>query len=122
MLILICGLPNAGKTTYSEQYSNVLHLDEIGSTLKVAEYITHINNDDIVIEGIFNTPESRERIIKAYNGKKTKCIFLDTPFEEILCRENRGRPKWLLQNAAKVFIPPTYEEGWDEIEVIVNGR
>ena len=27
-ITLICGLPNAGKTTYSRQFENVIHLDD----------------------------------------------------------------------------------------------
>ena len=28
-MILICGIPNAGKTTYSQRYSDVIHFDEV---------------------------------------------------------------------------------------------
>ena len=43
MLTLICGLPRAGKTTYSKQFENdgrykVIHLDTCG-TRKVNRYI-----------------------------------------------------------------------------------
>lgn len=72
---------------------------------------------DVVVEGVFATSESRKRLIIAYDGK-AKCIFLDVPLKEILRREDRGRPKWLLCNAMKHFIPPDYTEGWDEIEVV----
>lgn len=116
MLTLICGLPNAGKTTYSGQFANVLHLDEIGRTGRVADMVRGMT-EDVTIEGVFGTVESRKRLVEAYDGP-TRCVFLDVPFDEILRREDRGRAEWLLRNAAKRFTPPTYDEGWDEIEVM----
>lgn len=118
MFILICGLPNAGKTTYSQNFKNVLHIDEIGFNQIILDKLSKKHNDeDIIVEGIYGSPASRQKLVKAYQGK-TKCIFLDVPFEEIVRRENRGRAEFVLQSAAKHFMPPTYDEGWDEIEVI----
>ena len=116
MLTLICGLPNAGKTTYSKQYGDVLHQDDIGTTTNCVKAIEQINGD-VVIEGFFGTQEARSRVRSAHKGK-AKCIFLDISTEESIRRENRNRHPQILKNASRFFEPPSYSEGWDEIIVI----
>ena len=113
MLTLICGIPNAGKTT---KYPNALHLDEIGFIQTARELIKNMN-EDVIIEGVFAKPEQRKAICTAYNGF-TKCIFIDIPINESIRRETRNRPDWLLRNVVEHFEPPTCSEGWDEIEII----
>ena len=115
MLTLICGLPNAGKTTYSQRFENVIHLDEERRTSAVCDKVRGM--DEAVVEGGFNTAEKRGRLRSSYDGY-TRLIWLDTPLDECIRREDRGRPEFILRNAAKHFEPPTYDEGWDEIEVI----
>lgn len=116
MLTMICGIPNAGKTTYSKQFDNALHLDEIGTTSRVIEAIKQIDGN-VVIEGYFGTSDERSRVRAAHNGY-AKCIFLDVSVDESLRREDRNRHAGILRNAARFFQPPTYSEGWDEIIVI----
>lgn len=87
MLTLVCGIPNAGKTT---GYPDALHIDEIGFVHTAREIIKKINGD-VIIEGNFPTPLMREGIRTAYNGY-TKCIFIDISADESIRRENRGRP------------------------------
>lgn len=111
MFTLVCGLYNAGKTTYSLQFDNALHLDELGSTDKVCERM----EDEIVVEGVFGHPRQRKKLLAAYTGGYKRCIFLDVPLDEIIRREDRGRPKSYLRHHAATFQPPTYSEGWDEI-------
>lgn len=116
MLTMICGLPNAGKTTYSKRYKNVLHYDEIGTTTNVVKAIEKVNGD-VVVEGYFGTSNERKKVISAYGGKK-RCIFIDIPLEESIRRENRNRHPQILKNASRFFETPSYSEGWDEIIVI----
>lgn len=111
MLTLICGLPRAGKTTYSAQFPNVIHLDTSGAYRGVEHKIKSISGD-IVVEGVYHKREQRERIIKAYGGDGFKCIWLNTPQE--IRRTRRGWDK----RCDFTFDPPTYSEGWDEIIVI----
>lgn len=113
MLTLICGLPNAGKTS---GYPDALHLDEIGF-VQTARNIVKGMDGDVAIEGVFARPEQRRTMRTAYDGQ-AKCVFIDISADESIRRETRNRPDWLLRNAAERFIPPTYAEGWDEIEVI----
>lgn len=118
MLTVIIGLPNAGKTTYSERYNNVLHLDDIGRTENVINAINQAF-EDVIIEGYFGRADVRKRILHAYNGK-TKCIFLDISVEQSIQRENRNRNPQILRNAARFFETPNLDEGWDEI-IIIRG-
>lgn len=115
---MICGLPNAGKTTYSKRYEDALHQDEIGTIANIVKAIEQISGD-VVIEGYFGTKEERSRVISAYNGN-VKCIFIDISIEESIRRENRNRHPQILRNASRFFEPPTLDEGWDEI-IIIRG-
>lgn len=110
MLTLICGMPRAGKTTYAQSYDNVIHLDGLGYH-QVKERISQVYGD-VVVEGIYNDTRTRSRLVDAYKGTGTKCIWLDTPLEI-----RKKRPMWQ-PYFGMTFEPPTYDEGWDEIVVI----
>ena len=114
-MTLVCGLPNAGKTTYSQRFRNVIHLDEVGRTSRVCEMVS--GQDDVCVEGVFPTAWRRRRVRESYDGP-ARLIWLDMPPDECKRREDRGRPEFILENAARYFEPPTYDEGWDEIEII----
>ena len=120
-LILIIGLPNAGKTTYSGRYESVLHLDDFPwrwqPCLKAA---ATTEASELVVEGIYNFARRRMELLEALKDKPGKriCIWLDTPVEECVRREDRGRPDgivWMHQRQAQL---PTEDEGWDEIIVV----
>lgn len=116
MLTLICGLPNAGKTTYSQQFDNPLHLDEIGTADNVIDKMKQIDGD-VAVEGFFGTSCERRTIRSAYDGEAV-CIFIDISVEESIKRENRNRHPNILRNASKKFELPTLDEGWDRIIVV----
>lgn len=120
MLTLICGLPNAGKTTYSNLFDSVLHYDDILRLSKDERMQLYQQTDAECIEGIYNTKKSREIILEHTNRSCNICIWIDTPKEECIDRENRGRPSALVEHHAKIFEPPTLDEGWDEI-IIIRG-
>ncbi len=121
MFTLICGLPNAGKTTYSSQYDTVLHLDDfpynrfLNCNKAVAE-----SDGNIVVEGIYNLRCRRERLLEAVadKGVPKVCIWIDTPLEVCLERCKRGRAEHIVRKSAEMFQPPTLDEGWDEIIII----
>lgn len=112
MLTLICGLPNAGKTTH---YADALHQDEIGTIDRIISTIKDM--PDVTIEGYFGTVKERSRVMSAHKDK-AKCIFIDISADESIRRENRNRHPQILRNAARFFEPPTLSEGWDEIITI----
>lgn len=117
-MTLICGLPNAGKTTYSQRYQNVIHLDDFprNKFLNCNAFVS--TQDDCVVEGIYNLRCRRLRLLESYHGSAPRiCIWIDTPLEERLKRETRGRPSSVINSG---FQPPTLDEGWDEIIIVRN--
>ena len=121
MLTLICGIPNAGKTTFSFSFVNVIHLDDHKGTTEVCELVGGMEGS-VVVEGVFGSPEKRKRLLESYKGEGSRCYFLDVPLRESIRRENRGRSRFILENAYRRFEPPTHDEGWDEIIRIENGK
>lgn len=113
MLSLICGMPRAGKTTYSKRYDNVIHLDGIGYH-QVKRMVAEITTD-VAVDGIYNDSRTRERLATAYKGNGRRCIWIDTPLEI-----RKTRPMWQ-EYLGMEFEPPTFEEGWDEI-IIIRGE
>lgn len=116
MFTMICGLPNAGKTTFSKRFANALHQDDIGTLNRVIDAIKQTNGD-VVAEGYFGRSEERERVLATQSGWK-RCIFIDVTTDESIQREDRNRHPQILRNASMFFEPPTYSEGWDEIIII----
>lgn len=123
MLTLICGIPNAGKTTYSQRFENVIHTDEIepiGRSYVQGVYkILSEMDGDVCVEGTFLDKRGRGKLLDIYNGN-ARCIWLDTPLEECIRRENRGRGTLITRNCHACMQPPTLDEGWDEI-IIIRG-
>ena len=121
MLTLICGVPNAGKTTYSKQYPNVIHQDDIRPRDKSVSAIVEdmvSEQDDVCVEGIYLSARQRKRLSSAYKGDRKVCIWMDTPLDVCIARENRGRKNGLHIMCAKAIQPPTLDEGWDEIIIV----
>lgn len=122
-MVLICGLPNAGKTTYSANYDNVIHYDEVHAQKgqhpqKLLCEMVSKASQDVCVEGIFITARERRAVVQASNAEHKTCIWLNTPIDECMKRENRNRATCLIQSCAELFEPPTKSEGWDEIIVI----
>ena len=113
MITLICGHSRAGKTTYSQRFDNVLHLDEIHTTQRVIQLVK-AKDGDVVVEGIYYRPSERESLLHAYKGQGSRCICLDTPKE--VREERMGH----LIKHDYPFRYPTLDEGWDEL-IIIRG-
>jgi predicted kinase len=125
MFTLICGIPNAGKTTYSSKYSNVIHMDDVVPQKKGLAYEEVCDSlfkcdSDICLEGVFVASRIRRKLCESYKGEKI-CLWLDTPIEECIARENRHRGTFIISNCAQHFEPPTLDEGWNEI-IIIRGE
>ena len=123
-MYLICGIPNAGKTTYSAQFEHVIHFDDFKPSARHPnDQFQRCNqaaanaDDDVCVEGVYNSKRRRMELLKAVADKPGKriCIWLDTPVEECCRRETRHRPIGIVHAHARSFQPPTLDEGWDEI-------
>ena len=124
-MILICGIPNAGKTTYSARFENVLHFDDVKGGRhrrdKVVDAVAE--NNSLVVEGVYPTAKERRRL-PAASTERNVCIWLDVPVDECVRRElaGRNRSEHMVIWASERFEPPTLEEGWDEIVIIRGGN
>ena len=117
-ITLVCGLPNSGKTTYSTRYDTALHYDDISRlSIKERDDVYRASNAEC-FEGIFNTARSRRNILAQTKRERKVCIWINTPLEVCLARENRGRPPEVVLHHWQTFEPPTMDEGWDEVIVI----
>ena len=124
MITLICGIPNAGKTTYSKNFKSVLHLDDIKHSKSRYKSIIELasqSTGDICIEGVYSKAKQRTELLEACKDNSPKiCIWINTPLEECLEREKnyRKRSLGMVKRFHERFEEPTLEEGWDEIIII----
>ena len=123
-MVLIIGIPNAGKTTYSKRYTNVVHFDSVlGTNKQMREKVVEMvrNDPHLVVEGVYDKAIDRKNLVEVANTP-SKCIWLDTSMDICLKRERayRKRPEDLVVLAHNAFEPPTLDEGWDEI-IIIRG-
>lgn len=120
MILLICGVGRAGKTTYSEAFKDVIHFDLMGRMderyRNINEIVSH--KDNAIVEGIYNRKEFRIGLLNAYKGKDRKCVWINTPKPIVL--ERLAKDGIFATQEHFYFEPPTYSEGWDEI--IVTGE
>lgn len=128
MLTLICGLPNAGKTTYSSKYDTVIHFDNIpreGDQFENCNRLASEVQGDVCVEGVYNSVRRRKQLLEACKHQDRKvCIWIDTPLEECIRREReyRKRPIGIVHAHHKSFEKPTLDEGWDEVIAITKGE
>lgn len=123
MLTLICGVPNAGKTTYSKRFSNVIHLDDVKPNGKAPTKVIQDmveSQDDVCVEGTYLVARQRRELAAAYNGDRKICIWLDAPLEVCIAREDRGRSNSLHRLCNEAMQPPTLDEGWTEVIRVTN--
>ncbi len=117
MIRLICGRSRSGKTTYSKQFDNVLHLDAFGimpnNYNKLLKKVRKTDSD-LVIDGVYDTAKLRTDLLNAYNnGGEKICIWIDTPLDII-----KSRFYIVPSKHPYPFESPTLDEGWDEILII----
>jgi len=97
ILYLIIGLSNAGKTTYSSKFKNVIHRDDFTCNLSHRALMSFCRSicldDDLYIEGIYNTKRERKIFLNNIKADKYICIWIDTPLEECFKRDMRGRSR-----------------------------
>lgn len=115
-MTLICGLPNSGKTTYSNRYEDVIHLDDIRQYSECNKIVSA--KVDAVVEGVYNKRKHRLQLLSGCRDSYNVCIWMDTPIEECMNREMayRKRNCFIIYN--NKMEPPEFSEGWDEIIIV----
>lgn len=121
------GYPNSGKTTYSSNFENVIHHDDVSkygykkykSGFHYCEDQLRNMDGDVCVEGIYNTIVDRRRILNILKDKNYYkiCIWMDTSIEECRRRSKlyRFEPSFVIDHSIDIFQEPTYDEGWDQI-------
>jgi predicted kinase len=144
-LILLCGVPGSGKTTYAKDYvernSNTIHLssDAIRKelygdesiqgnpgevfTLMQKRAIEALNNGiDVIYDATNITRKDRSGIIGVCpKFAKIECHIVWAPIEECIERDSkRGRTvgKEVIDKMLKRFQAPYYDEDIDDIKII----
>ena len=145
-LIILCGIPGSGKTVYSKEYikthSNIIHLssDQIRAELYGDESIqgnpgevfslmqkravAALNDGyDVLYDATNITRKDRASIIGACpKFTKIECRIIWAPIEECIKRDaerERTVGKEIIDRMLKRFQAPYYDEGIDEIKVII---
>ena len=145
-LIVLCGLPGAGKSTYARQYvldhpeTKVLSSDGIRKELygdesiqgnpadvfdlmkrRAAEYLN--NGIDVIYDATGMMRMHRGEIVSYVpESVPKKCVVVWASIEECIERDNHRKRKVgkdIIEMLAKTFESPCYEEGFTEISVIM---
>lgn len=144
-LILLCGIPGSGKTTYAEKYinehDNTIHIssDKIREELWGNESIQGDNNEvfslmqsraiealnngqSVVYDSTAVTRRDRSYIISLCpKFAKIECHIIWAPIETCIERDatrERIVGKEVIDKMLKRFQAPYYDEGIDEIKVV----
>lgn len=93
--------------------------DHVWATVKSAVAVL-LRRHDIIIDGTHVTVGSRSQWIRLAKRLDAQaiCYWLMTPYE-VCCERNSGRerpvPTQVMERMRSTFIPPSYEEGFDDI-------
>lgn len=143
-LIMLIGLPAAGKSTWSSKYMECYKNTELISSDSIREEVFGDVNDQSHNAKVFNivhkrvvaaiksgkdaildaTSLSRKRrihFIKSIPECEVRAIVFAIPFEEC-CKRNAARERVVPQSAMermyRSFQPPHYAEGFDDIQIV----
>lgn len=147
-VIMMCGLPGSGKSTYVKEHKGEMDLyisrdlirfsllgekeEYFGKeTLVYNTFVDTINKalqtrvvKNIWVDATHPTPGSRYKLLRRIHGyKKLSIIVIDTPITTCLkqnaYREGREKvPDAVIWDMNKSFQKPTFKEGYDEIITI----
>jgi len=146
---MLVGLPGSGKSTYAQTLTGTHNIHSSDSIRKEL-FGDENENSKECNEKVFNTLHERvkqnlcdgknvvydatnlnrkRRIaflkeIKNINCTK-KCVMVATPF--FLCQVNnktryRVVPQYVMDRMYRSFQPPYYNEGWDELDIIISEK
>lgn len=144
-LIVMCGLPGSGKSTYAKKLAKKEHAQIISSDVirermfgdasiqtdgnKVFGRLYYLVSrslkyrKSVIVDCINPRPSDRKRYLRYYENQfdESMLVYISTPIEECK-RRNRLRervvPDEAIEKQAAKFIEPTEEEGFDVLEVV----
>ena len=144
-LVVLCGLPASGKSTYAKEFSEKYNAN-IHSSDKIREELSGDVNNQSINELVFRTLHNRIKddlrngiscIYDACNISYKRrmaflqelnkihcekiCFLMATPYEECIKNNaNRDRKvsECIIERMYRNFDVPYYYEGWDKIEIL----
>ena len=145
VLIVLCGLPGSGKSTYAKYLTESGHFkcvstDQIRKELYGSENIQGNGKEvftaaflclqtygyfknNCVFDATNLTPRARKRVIEECRNcyDLIVCKYIDTPLEVCLHRNSQRErvvPKEVILRMYKSFTMPSREEGFDYVDTI----
>lgn len=125
MIIFITGLPNSGKSYFTKNIKNCIHLDNY---IVDGYHGNHPHKDiddmlkqyqNVFIEGILPMPGQRKIFFHKYFKHNIICVYLDTD-KDIIFSRNTRYTKEVLQQFFNCFNPPQLNEGYLSLVTIKN--
>lgn len=145
-LIMLIGLPGSGKSTFAENYKLKYPETKIHSSDKIREEICNdisnqskndevftllhkrikedlIQGNDCIYDATNISRKRRTAMLEQLNKIhcKTVCYLIATPYEVCLTQNNKRIkpvPEGVITNMYMHFDIPSYNEGWDLIEIV----
>ena len=142
MIIILCGIPASGKTTYSQQLANqqkvkLYCFDEYKTKIRQLSGMTShermyqdiksdlLQGHDVVLDDLHTRLEWRQSLLSAIQDIPCKkiLIVMTTPLEECVRRNSQRQgqarlPDFVIYHLNQRYQLPSLEEGWDDIQYI----
>lgn len=136
-IYVFSGIPGSGKTTLSTEFSskhkiNLYSWDEIKKyTLRKSQLYSLIkellnNNEDVVVDDLYETKESRIKLISELSDIKCEKILvvvqapLEVCIERDKIRKSHNLGERIIRQYYNRYQSPSLDEGWDDIIFIEN--
>lgn len=139
-IFVLCGIPGSGKTTIARRMSTDMVVDlycadefhtvhkakphdEISTLFHENIKKSLLQGKDVVCDGTYVTKFVRSCLLESIAGipcRKT-LLVMNTPTEECLRRNTERKirvPNSVIKTFEKMYDPPTFSEGWDEIKEV----
>lgn len=134
-LIIFVGVQGAGKSTYFRQHLAATHVHVSKDLMKNTRHRDALQTAmieeafaagrSVAIDNTNPTPAVREPLIALgrLHGARVVAYYFDTPVKEAVVR-NRGREgrarvrDVVIYVTARKIVPPSFQEGFDEVRVI----
>ena len=145
-LIILCGLPGSGKSTYAKKYlendATILSSDKLRKELFNDE--TNQENNDLVFNTLYARAKDllasgknvvidatninvfeRKRVLDNFKDLNIEriCIFIDTNIKKCYEQDNtrhRTVGENVINHFYKILEKPTISEGFDKVQIIKN--
>ena len=134
-LYIMCGIPGSGKSTYAKNLNGfIVSSDAVRKELYGDEKIQgnpkevfarvdeltreHLKIGNVIYDATSITPKIRKNIINKFPEAEPICVYVSTPFNECIERNNKRErtvSAEVMEKMMKNFVPPKLEEGFSKM-------